>query len=145
MQVTCRDGSQDVCFGTLVIPVCRDTWGCPKTVLGCSLWNPPDTKSHLYTGMSLNCSWTSLVGSYGHQVTPACRNVPGLSWDISCIGSSGHQVTSTCRDVSGLSQTVQDIQLCLNSPGMCLTLVGNTGHPSKKLDNKLENYKMYKY
>lgn len=76
--------SWDVCFGNLVTPVCRDTWGCPKTVLGCSLWNPPDTKSHLYTGMSLNCFWTSLVGSYGHQVTPACRNVPGLFWDISC-------------------------------------------------------------
>ena len=106
-------------FGHQVTIACIQ--GCPWTVLGRPLWDPTDIKSHQLAGMSQDCPGTSLVGS------------------------SGHHVTSTCRDVSGLSQTVEDIQLCLNSPGTCLTLVGNTGHPSKNLDNELENYKMYKY
>ena len=70
----------------------------------------------------------SHVGSSGQKVTPACRDMPGLSWDVphgifqmqvalaagtsqnclgaSLMGSSRHQVTLACRDVPGLSWDV---------------------------------------
>ena len=120
--------------------------GHPRTVLGCPLRDPPDTKSH--------CS--------------SCRDIPGLSWDVLCrnlrtpshtalqgrprtllgcplrdppdtkshqywgtsqgspgmslAGPSGHQVTQAFRDVPcGILWTPSDhsldIPLCLDCPG----------------------------
>ena len=101
---------------------------------------------------------TSLMGSHGHQVTLACRDVPGLSWDVphgilqtpsdTCIqgccttvlGRSSWDpldtkligISQKCPSTgsSPLFRTVPDISLCLDSPGMCPTLVDNTGHSS---------------
>lgn len=95
--------------------------GCPKTVLDV----PPDTKSHLHTGKSQDYPGTSLMGSSGHQVTLVYRDVQGLSWYVPRGISQGCPSTWS----SPLFPTVPDIPLCLDSPGTCPTLVGNTGHP----------------
>ena len=73
------------CHGmSLVGPSHTNIEGCPRTVLGCPLWDPPDTKSCQYRGTSQDCPGMSHVGSSGHQVTPILRDVPGLSWDVPC-------------------------------------------------------------
>ena len=76
--------SWDVPCGILRTLSHTNLQGRPRAVLGCPLWDPPDTKSHQYSGMSQGCPWMSLLGSSGHQVTPVFRDIPGLSWDVPC-------------------------------------------------------------
>ena len=62
--------SWDVPCGILRTPSHTNLQRCPRTVLGCPLWDPPDTKSHQSSEVSQDCPGMSLVGSSGHQVTP---------------------------------------------------------------------------
>ena len=134
--------SWDVPHGILRTPSHTCIQGCPRTVLGRLLWDPPDTKSHQYLGMSQDCPRMSLVGSSGHQVTLAYSSWDppdtkshlhtGMSQDypgMSLVGSSGRQVIPIFRDVGGLSWDVPcgilqtpsdhslDIPLCPDCPG----------------------------
>ena len=44
----------------------------PRTVLGCPIWDPPDTKLHQFSGTSQDCLGMShVVGSSRHQMTIA--------------------------------------------------------------------------
>jgi len=115
--------------------------------------------------MSQDCPRTSLMGSSGHPVNPSFQDVPGLSQDVPhgiLRTSSQPQFVGCPRTVPGRpSWDPLDIQstpgcrmsqdyprtslmgsslanpLCPDSPGMCPTLVGNTGHLSRKLQFKL--------
>ena len=84
--------------------VCRILWTpsiapmfkvCMFTILGCLLWNPPDTKSPCHVGMSQDYLVMSFVGSFRHQVTLAVfRDAQDYS-GMSRLGYSGHQVLVT--------------------------------------------------
>ena len=97
--------------------------GCPRTVLGCPTWDPPDIQSTPVCRdvpgrpswdspdiqstpvcrMSQDCPRTSLMGSSGHPVNPSLQDVPGLSQDCprtSLVGSSRHPVNPSLQDVS---------------------------------------------
>ena len=73
----------DAPFGTLVTLIYRDSSGMYKDCPGTSLMRSSSTKSHQFSGMSQDYPGMSLVESSGHQlVTPALRDIPGLSWDV---------------------------------------------------------------
>ena len=79
--------------------------GCPRTVLGCPSWDCPDITSLQLGRMSQESSGMSFMGSSGHQLRLACRDVPGQS-QISLIQASRDQVTPTWKDVPGQSWDV---------------------------------------
>ena len=139
----------DVLCGILRTPSHTNLQGHPRTVLGCPLWDPLDTKSHQSSKTSQDCPGMSLAGPWGQKVTPIFRDVPGLSWDwdvpcgiywtpshtnllgcprtvLGCPSwdppdTKSHQSTETSQDSPGMS----DIWDC---PKISWTLVGNTGH-----------------
>jgi len=86
----------------------------PRTVLGCPTWDPPDIQSTLVCRMSQDCPRTSLTGSSGQQVTPVCRDVPGLSWDVP------HGILRT-------SSQPQFARMSQDCPGT--SHMGSSGHP----------------
>ena len=73
--------------------------GCAKTVLGCPSWDPPDIKSPQLARMSKDSTGMSHMGSSGHQVTPACKDVPGQSWDVphGILRTSNHPSSGVAR------------------------------------------------
>ena len=75
------------------------------TVLGCPSWDPSEIKSPQLARASQESPGMSLMESAGHQVTLACRDVPGYSW-TSLLVSSRDQVTTTCKHVPGQSLDV---------------------------------------
>ena len=97
--------SWDVPHGILRTPSHTSLQGCPRTILGRPSWDPPDTKSHLYTGMSKDCPGTSLMGFP--------RGVPAYDHPL----------------CSGQSQTFHYVWTAL---GTYPTFAGNTGHPSRE-------------
>ena len=119
--------SWDVPCGILRTPS-RTNQELPKTVLGCPMWDPPDTKSHQSSGTSQDCPGMSHVGSSGHSRTnlqERPKTVLGCPmWDppdtkshqyrgtsqdcpgMSHVGFSGHQVAPIFRDVPRLSWDV---------------------------------------
>ena len=133
-QVTpaCKDvpgQSWDVTNGILRTSSHPSLQGCPRTVLGCPSWDPPDIKSPQLErmsqdspGMSLldikscqlarmsqDSTGMSLMGPSGHQVTPASKDVPGQS----LMGSSGHQITPASKDVPhGILRSHPSLQGC---------------------------------
>ena len=92
-------------------------------VLGCPLWDPPDTMSPHHLGMSQDCPEMSIVESSRCNVIPIfgdMQNCPGMP----LMRSSVHQVTPA--QTSRLCW----IPLCPAVPETCQTFLGNTGHPS---------------
>ena len=109
----------DVPSGTLVIQrylrdVQRLSWDilhgilwtpCQTSLQRCPLWDPPNSKSHHYLGMSQDSPWMSFGG--------ILRTPSDHSLDIPlCPDCPGHPI------------------ICPDSWGTCRTFVGNTGHPS---------------
>ena len=81
--------------------------GCPRTVLGCPSWDPLDIMSPQLARMSKDSTGMSHMGSSGHQVNPACKDVPGQSWDVphGILRTSSHP-SLQCKDVPGQSWDV---------------------------------------
>ena len=98
--------SQDVHHGILQTSSQPQFAGCPRTVLGCPTWDPPDIQSPSLQG----CPRT--VPGSGHPVNTSLQDVPGMSQDVphGILWTSSHP-----RTLVGLSKDVR-------------TLVGNTGH-----------------
>ena len=87
--------SWDVPCGILWTPSHTNIKGRPRTVLGCSSWDCLDIKL-------LQLGRMSLMGSSGHQLRLACRDVP----QISLLRASRNQVTPTWKFVPGQSWDV---------------------------------------
>ena len=86
--------------------------GRPRTVLGCPSWDPLDIMSPQLARMSKDSTGMSHMGSSGHQVNPACKDVPGQSWDVphGILQTSNHPSLQGCpRTVLGclISRIVQ--------------------------------------
>ena len=83
--------------------------GCPRTVLSCPSWDPLDIKSPQLARMSHDSPGMSLMGSFGDQVTPACKGVPGKSWDV----PHGVCWTSSHTSLQGCPRVFLDIPLSI--------------------------------
>ena len=94
--------SWNVPCGILRTPRHTNLQGRPRTVLGCPMWDPPDTKSHQSSETSQDCPGLSHVGSSGHQVISTLRDVPGLSLDVPC----GILRTPSHINIEGCPRTV---------------------------------------
>ena len=71
--------SWDVPHGILRTSSHPSLQGCPRTALGYPSWDPLDIKSPQLARMPQDSPGMSFMGSSGHQVTPACKDVPGKS------------------------------------------------------------------
>ena len=112
--------------------------GCPRTVMGCPLWDQltpilrdvPGLSWDLLCGILRTPSHTNLQGhprtvlgcpmwdppdTKSHQSSGTFQDCPGMSH----VGSSGHQVTLIFRDVPGLSWDVPYV----GSSGHQVTLI----------------------
>jgi len=72
--------SWDIPHGTLWTSSQPQRAGCPRTVLGHPSWDPPDSKSPQFIGMSQDCPRTSLLGQCGDspQLTGMSQDYPRI-------------------------------------------------------------------
>ena len=97
--------SWNVPHGILWAPSHTCIQGCFRTVLECPSWDPLNTKSHLYTGMSQDCPGTFFMGFSWHKVTlytGVSKDCPGMfPWDSASTKS--HQLARMSQDSTGMS------------------------------------------